>query len=229
MQLTRDKDAVSKHITVKEGAYFTDTKTIIEFPKWYQDKDLYVNESVHYLYGIFAIIIGNNYSVSRIPTVLTTSPVMVTEVEKDGELYINFHYGAGSKILESSKAIMQPYLVYNFFDGYFLQAKIPWYVGYEDLSAIMDNTVPYGGTNLGNNQTSNELLCSFIARQVKDKRLFYRLDPKGHPAYVDLMDVRYSSLSTVNKLAGNYFNEAMVSALVQKEKKPTTLEKHVRT
>ena len=229
MQLTRNKDAVSKHLSIREGAYFTDTTTIIEFPKWYEDKELYVSESVHYLYGLFAIIIGNDYSVSRIPTVLTTSPVMVTEVEKDGEVYINLHYGAGSKLLESSKAIMQPYLAYNFFDGFFLQAKVPWYIAYEDLSVIMDNTVSYGGTNLGSNQTSNELLCSFIARQSKDKRAFYRLDPKGAPAFVDLMDVRYSSLSTVNKLAGNYFNEALVSALVQKEKKPTTLEKHVRT
>ena len=228
MTLIRNKDAISKHLSNKGDGYYTDTPTIIEFPKWYQDKELYVSERVHYLYGLFAIIIGNDYSVSRIPTVLTTSPVMVSEVERGDEIYINLHYGAGSKLLESSKAIMQPYLAYNFFDGFFLQAKVPWYIAYEDLSVIMDNTVSYGGTNLGTNQTSNELLCSFIARQSKDKRSFYRLDPKGPPSFVDLMDVRYSSLSTVNKLAGNYFNEAIVSALVQKEKKPTTLEKHVR-
>lgn len=228
MNLTRDKQAISKHLTNRDGAYYTDTPLIIEFPKWYQDKELYVSESVHYLYGIFAIIVGDKYSVSQIPTVVTTSPVMVSEIDRDGEVYIQLSYGAGSKVLQSNKAIMQPFLVYNFFDGYFLQAKVPWYIAYEDLCVIMDNTVRYGNTNFGQNQTSNELITSFIARSAKDKRAFYRLAPKGQPSFVDLMDVRYSSLSTINKLAGNYFNESLVSALVHKEKQPTTLENHVR-
>lgn len=228
MTMRRDKDAIRKHLTNRDGGFYTDVALTIEFPAWYADKGLYNNEDVHYLYGVFAIIVGETYSVSLIPTVLTTSPVMVGEIERGGEKYIQFSYAKGSKVLQSNRAIMQPFLSYNFFDGYFMQAKVPWYIGYEDLCVVMDNTVSYGGTSLGENQTSNELLASFIARTSGDKRKFFRTDPKGMPSFVDLMDVRYSSLSTVNKLAGNYFNESLVSALVHKETKPTTLEKHVR-
>lgn len=228
MLLTRNKAAIAKLCPKRDSAFYAEVPTIIEFPKWYQDKELYVVESVHYLYGIFATIIGDKYSVSLIPTVLTTAPVMVTEIDRDGETYIQLMYGAGSKLLESSRAIMQPFLAYNFLDGYFMQAKIPWFIDYDDLPVLLSNTVSYGNTNLGINQTSNELLVSFIARHMKDMRSFYRTDPKGKPAFVDLMDVRYSALSTVNKLAGNYFNESLVSALVHKETRPTTLENHVR-
>lgn len=228
MSLKREPQVIQKYLTNKEDAYFTSHAMVIEFPQWYEVKGLYKNESVHYLYGIFAMIVGDSYSVSLIPTVVTTSPVAVKEIDRDGVPYIQLLYAAGSKVLQSNKAIMQPFLAYDFFDGFFMQAKVPWFVEYEDLCTLMDNTVSYGGTNLGINQTSNELLCSFIARSAKDKRKFFRVNPTEKVAFVDLMDVRYSSLSTVNKLAGNYFNESLVSALVHKETQPTTLEKHVR-
>lgn len=228
MELTRDKQAIEKHLSRREDGFYTDTYTTIEFPAWYQDKGLYTNEAVHFIYGIFAIIIDNKYSVSLIPTVVGTQPVMIGEIDRGGEKYIQFFYAKGSKFLESTKTIMQPFLSYNFFDGYFMQAKVPWYIGYSDLATVMGNMADYGGSNLGENQTGNEMLVSFIGRTPKDKRVFYRNDPKGMPSFVDLMDVRYSSLTTVNKLAGNYFDESVVSALVHKETKPTTLENHVR-
>lgn len=228
MSLKRAPEVIAKYLTNKDGAYYTSQAMTIEFPEWYMTKGLYRNENIHYLYGIFAMVVGNVYSVSLIPTVLTTSPISVNEIEREDGKYIQLMYAAGSKVLQSNKAIMQPFLAYDFFDGFFMQAKVPWYIAYEDLCTLMDNTVSYGGTNLGINQTSNELLSSFIARTGKDKRKFFRTDPSSELAFVDLMDVRYSSLSTVNKLAGNYFNESLVSALVHKEKQPTTLEKHVR-
>jgi hypothetical protein len=228
MQMIRDPKQIAQHLTNREGAFFTDQPLAIEFPAWYMTKGLYRNENIHYLYGVFAIVMGKHYAVSLIPTVVSTSPISVKEIEREDGTYIQLLYAAGSKVLQSNKAIMQPFMAYDFFDGFFLQAKVPWYIDYEDLCTLMDNTVSYGGTNLGINQTSNELLSSFIARDPQDKRKFFRTSPKGKPAFVDLMDVRYSSLSTVNKLAGNYFNESLVSALVHKEKSPTTLEKHVR-
>lgn len=228
MQLKRDPDAIKKLLTNKDNAYYTSKALTIEFPEWYTTKGLYRNEDTHYLYGIFAIVVGDVYSVSLIPTIVTTLPVAVNEVERDGVMYIQLRYAAGSKVLESNKAIMQSFLAYDFFDGFFMQAKVPWFIEYKDLATLMDNTVSYGGTNLGESQINNELLCSFIARTPKDKRVFFRVNPTGKVSFVDLMDVRYSSLSTVNKIAGNYFNESLVSALIQKETTPTTLEQHVR-
>lgn len=226
--LKRDPKFIAAHVTLQNGAYVTDALTIIEFPKWYADKGLFVTGEVSYIYGLFATIIDDKYSTSRIPTVINTTPVSAGEIERDGMQYIQLFYGKGSKVFDSEQVIMNPYLAYNFFDGYYMQAKVPWYMTQEDLCYAMDNTTVYAATNLGAKEVNNELLTSFISRSSKDPSIFYRHNPVGKPTYVDLMDVRYSALTTTNKLAGNYFNEAIVSALVQKESKPTTLENHVR-
>ena len=226
--LKRDKDYVRSTITKKDDGYYTTKKTIIEFPKWYETKGLYEISDNTFVYGIFAMIVDDKYSVARIPTVINTTPLMVKEVERDGEVYIQLIYGPGDRIINGEKVLMQPFLSYEYFNGFYMLAKVPWFIDYEDLVFTMDNTTKYAGNNLGSNTVGNEVLATFISRQQENKHAFFRTDPKGKPYFVGLMDVRFSALSTINKQAGNYPEESLVSALINKEKKPTTLENHVR-
>ncbi len=119
-------------------------------------------------------------------------------------------------------------LSYNLFENFFIYAKAPWFIGYDDLIKIMDNLVSYANSNLGDNFIASELVTSFIARTKKDKSVFLRQDPTATPEFVDLTNVYFSALSTLNKVAGNYFTEGLTSALVQKEVTPTKLENLVR-
>lgn len=224
----RDKDFMDSIVELKDGAYYCKEPVNIEFPKWYQDKQMFDIADNTYLYGIFSIHCGNKYSVSVIPTVLVTAPILITEVERFGEPYIQLRYGKGDRIIESEKVIQHSFLSYNFFDADFMQGKVPWFLTYEDLCRILDNMVQYAASNLGANLVSNEVVVSFITRLLKNKGVFYRLKPGEEYTFVDLMDVRYSTLSTLSKLAGNYFDEGLVSALVHQEKTPNKLENHVR-
>jgi hypothetical protein len=81
---------------------------------------------------------------------------------------------------------------------------------------------------LGDNWIANELVVSFITRYKENKAIFHRQKVDEEYDFVDLNNVYYSAISTLNKLAGNYFSESLVSALVQKEKEPTKLEMVVR-
>lgn len=226
--MKRDKDFVKSSIKKKDDGYYTTKKTIIEFPKWYQEKGLYEISDNTFLFGIFAMIVDDKYSVARIPTIVNTTPLMVKEIEREGEVYIQLIYGPGDRIINGQDVLMQPFLSYEFFSGFFMLAKMPWYIDYEDPIFCMDNTLKYAGNNLGANSVGNEILSMFVARQGVDKRKFFRSEPKGTPEFVGLMDVRYSALSTINKIAGNYPEESLVSALINKEAKPTTLENHAR-
>ena len=226
--LKRDPAFLDSIIYQKDGAYYCKEPVNIEFPKWYQDKQLFDIADNTYLYGVFSIVCGEKYSVSIIPTVLVTSPILITEVERNGEPYFQLRYGKDDKIIENEKVIQHSFLSYNFFDAYYMQGKVPWFITYEDMCYILDNMVQYGASNLGINHVSNEVVTKFVTRLKNDKRLFYRTKPDAEYTYVDLMDVRYSTLSTISKLAGNYFDEAVVSALVQQEKSPNKLENLVR-
>lgn len=224
----RDKVYIDSLIEYKDGAYYCKEPLNIEFPKWYQDKQMFDIADKMYLYGIFSIHHKDKYAVSIIPTVIVTNPILTTEVERDGQPYIQLRYGKGDRLIESEKVIQHSFLSYNFFDANYMQAKVPWFITYEDLCKIMDNMVPYAASNLGANLVGNEVVTSFVTRLKSDKRKFYSSDPSKPYAYVDLMDVRYSTMSTLSKIAGNYFSEGLISSLVQQEQTPSKLEQHVR-
>ena len=226
--LKRDPAYVSARIILKDSAYYTKEAVILEFPKWYEDKGLYDISTSTYLYGIFAIIMGDKYAVSAIPTIFATDPIMVTEVDKEGIAYLQLHYAAGDKVLNSNQVIQHELLSYTFFEAYFMQAKVPWFMDYDDICKAMDHMPGYAASSLGASHISNEVVCSFIARQAKDMLSFHRQNTQTPMTYVDLMDVRYSTLSPLSKIAGNYFEEALVSALTQKATKTTDIENIVR-
>lgn len=226
--MKRDKTFIQSKLYAKDGKIYCKEKCIIEFPKWYEEKELANIQEVAYIYGIFAIIIGDTYSVSVIPTLCAMVPIMVNEVERDGVVYTQFVFGKDDPIIDSVQVVKHDILSYNFFETYFTYARIPWYIDYEDIIRITDNLRKYGGSGVGDSYIANELVVSFITRNRKDKKLFYRQDVKDGYEYVDLMNVRYSALSTLASVSGGYYSEGLVSALVQKEKEPTKLEQLVR-
>ena len=226
--MKRDKDFIQSQIYIKDGKIYTKEKTIIEFPKWYENKELLDIQDVTYLYGVFAIIIGDKYSVSVIPTLINTTPIIIREVERENGTYIQFVYGKDDVLIDNTTIAKKDLLSYNIFENLFIYAKTPWFIEYEDLIKILDNIYPYSNSNLGNNFVATELVTSFIARTKKDKSVFLRPDPNAQADYVDLTNVYFSALSTLNKVAGNYFTEGLTSALVQKEVTPTRLENLVR-
>jgi len=228
MQLKRDKEFIKNNLYIKNNKVYTKEKTIIEFPLWYENKELLDIQDVTYLYGIFSIIIGDKYSVSIIPTYITTNPIIINEIERDGIIYGQFIYGKDDCIIDNTNVIKKELLSYNLFENFFIFAKIPWFINYEDLIKITDNIFKYAKSNLGENYLATELVASFISRDKTNKTVFHRQNLKNEIDYVDLTNVYYSALSTTTKLAGNYFTESLTSALVQKEEVPTKLENLVR-
>lgn len=228
MTLTRNASYINNLLFTKDNKVYCKEKITIEFPKWYEDKNLLEKSDVNYLYGVFSIISGDNYSVSIIPTLLTTIPIVIKEIDRDGVLYTQFVYGKGDCVILNTEVIKNDGLAYNFFDNFMINARVPWFIEYEDLVKVMDNLLKYAKSNLGSNYIANELVSSFICRKKSDKRVFHRQALKEDYSFVDLNNVYYSALSTVSRLGGNYFKESLTSALVQKESSPTKLENLVR-
>jgi hypothetical protein len=226
--MIRNKDTIRSHITLKDKQYITDTATIIEFPKRYLDKDLVTIGTKTYVYGIFAIIIGDTYSVSIIPSFIETSPLLVKEIVRDGIEYIQFHYGKNMVIIENDSVIRNKIYSYNIVEEFYLKGNVPWYIEYNDLNLIFSNLKYYADSDIGNSKLTNEVITSYITRDIKDKHVYHRLSNRKEYCYIALDDIYYATLGTINKLSGSYFDKGLVSALVQPEKSPTQLEKIIR-
>lgn len=224
--MKRDAKVISSNLYEKGGKVYCKQKCIIEFPKWYADKDLLNMSELSHVFGVFAIIIGETYSVSVIPTILTTNPLIVKEVVKDGVEYTQFHYGKDDPILENTKAVKKENVAYGLFDSFFIYSRIPWFVEYNDLVKLLDNLSKHAGSKLGNNLIANEVLVGFVTRSAKDKKMYHRQAIKDPYVYIDLMNVYYAVSTVTNKLAGNYFQNSLVSAIAQKEDTTTKLEQH---
>lgn len=226
--MKRNKDTISSHITLKDKQYITDAVTIIEFPKRYLDKDLATIGAKTYVYGVFAIIIDDTYSVSLIPSFIETSPLHIKEIVRDSIEYVQFHYGKGMPIIENNVVIRNKVYTYNILEELYLKGNVPWFIEYTDLNTIFSNMRYYADSGIGDSKVTNEIITSYIARDTQDKRLYHRLSKNKEHCFIALDDIYYATLGTVNKLSGSYFDKGMVSALVQPEKSPTNLEKIIR-
>lgn len=226
--MIRNKKTIEQHVKLVDNKYVTDTLTVIEFPKRYLDKEIATIADKTYVYGIFAIIIGEVYSVSLIPSSIETNPLYIKENIRDNVEYIQFYYGKDMPIIENKNVIRNKVNTYNILEEFYLRGNIPWYIDYEDLNTIFNNMRYYADSAIGDTKLTNEIITSYIARDPSDMHIFHRLSKNKESVYIALDDIYYATLGTVNKLSGSYFDKGIVSALVQPEKSPTKLEQIIR-
>jgi len=226
--MLRNKSLIQKHITLQNNQYVTDTLTILEFPKRYLDKDLATLGAKTYVYGVFALIIGDAYSVSLIPSFIETNPLYIKEILRDNVEYVQFYYGKDMPVIENTQVIRNKVYTYNILEEFYLRGNVPWYIAYDDLNTIFNNMLAYADSAIGSSKLTNEIITSYITRDIIDKHLYHRLSKKPDYTYIALDDIYYATLGTVNKLSGSYFDKGLVSALVQPEKSPTKLEQIIR-
>lgn len=227
--LTRDRDYINKHITKRNGKYYSDVKCAIEYPAWYNDKGMGSMTDEVLFYGIFIIIIDDKYSVSLVPTICKSNPIVIKEVMRNGEKYIRLEFGRDDPIVNVS-VIKETLLSYNYFNNFFIRMNVPWFLNYEDRCKLQGNTVKYAGSNIGINPMINELIVSYVTRSKDNPDIFFRqTDLKGDYGYVDLMNSFYSIKTTTGKLTGSYLQDGIVSALIKKNTGDVTdMERHLK-
>lgn len=233
--LTRDPAFIQSNLYIKGGKIFTKCNTIIEVPKRYLNKELLEIKEYTYVFGVFAIRMKDKYSVSLIPNMFRTMPLNITEYKIGDVEYIQFLYGKDMCILESQEVVMNELLSYNIFDENYMLGKMPWFMEYEDALNVIDNLFTFAGSNVGGNWVANEIITAFITRYKTDRAKFYRevITSKAELAKRDYVftgidDVFYSAPTTLNKLAGNYYSDGVISAILQPEKTIGATEKLVR-
>ena len=215
----------------KEHVLYTKKDAIIQFPKRFLDRGMADIGLETYVYGIYALIIDGVYAVSAISAMVKTSPQQINLVDIDGEAYYNFHYTAGSPIIDNTMVVKDKTLVYAIMDEFFLKGKMPWYVEYEDLGKIYDTAKQFTDADIAENYAVLEALAAYVTRDPDNRTIQFRhkYSPKTKPSYIGIYgNVFYAAPGTVAKLAGSYFQDGVVSALTQPAEKSSKVESLLR-
>jgi hypothetical protein len=172
--------------------------------------------------GIAAVVTDDKfYGVMMVNAMTRIEPVSTVRIMIEDEEYFEFVFPPGSTVISSTSLVKTDTLVYRIYDEIISKGRVPWYLSYIKLSEIFDTASYHAGANIGKNHEVTELIVSMIARNPKDRHEYYRKFVKAladiektPPAFIALRSVVYAATNTTNKLAGSYFHEGLVSALV---------------
>jgi len=234
-KLKRDDKKIKSLLKQSDTFITINSDCYVLFPERYEKKDLAVLSNTSQVLGIFAIVVGNTYGLTKIPNLVELVPDEIDQVEINNEIYYRLTFNKGDVLINNINIVKKSDKAYDFFETYILQGKIPWYIEYEDIITVFANLEKYTGLKAIKNTLVIETLASVITKVKNNPEIDYRLAIKKEsdivkikPEYVGLMDVYYSFKSTTNKLLGNFFSKAINSSILYPEKDMSDLETALR-
>jgi hypothetical protein len=236
-KLIRDPKRVQAYLEeLPDGSLVCKKAVKIYIPARFAERGLAQIGIETYIVGIYAIVVEDvYYGVSLVNAMMPIEPTSTLKIQIDGDDYYEFTFDAGSVVCPSTDLVKTDVLVYKIYDEIISKGRVPWYLGYLELGQIFDTAGYHAGANIGKNQEVTELIISMISRSEKDRNKYYRttiqsLDElmTNRPAFIPLRSVQYAATNTTNKLAGSYFSDALVSALVNPSDRVERIESLLR-
>lgn len=207
----------------------------IYIPVRFEERGLASVSVETYIVGIYAMVFDDCYSVSLINAMQRIKPSFTNKVVIDGDEYYEFVFSPGAVVIETLDLVQMKPLVYLVYSEIVSKARVPWYLGYRQLAHLFDSARQFAGVNIGTDHEVTELIISMITRNPQDRVQYYRQTVTSEeqletvqPAFVPLKSVAYSATNTLNKIAGSYMNDGIVSALVSPSERVERIESLLR-
>ena len=216
-----------------DSRVITKTGCKIYIPIRYAERKLAFISNEIYILGIFAITVEDKYfGVSILNTMVPIEPVETNKVLIDGEGYYEFVFTPGNTVFKTTNLVKSDSLIYRIYDEFLAMGHIPWFIGYEELGKLFDSAKEFAGANVGNNPEVTQLIASILARDPKDRTKYYRTTVTSledlvtnPPIFVPLKSVQYSATNTTTKLGGSYFQQGVISALIDPSSRLESIER----
>lgn len=174
----------------------------------------------NYIVGVCALVVGDRYCISTVNAMYNIEPTSTTKIKIKGDDHFEFFFEAGSTVIKTISLVKMDVLVYKIYDEIFSKGYVPWYLSYEDLGRIFNTARKHAGAKIGTNKEVTELVASIVARNPKDKTIYYRTQiqslkdmTSNPPEFIPLRDVTYAATNTTNRLGGSHTRVGIVAAL----------------
>ena len=196
------------------------------YPENYLTKKLAKLDQDLTVLGIVALVDPqtNKYAVLSIPGMITIPITEMKQFTYQEDVYRVLSLDAYDTLVLNTNIVKDETLDYYM------------YLNYLDILNIYSKDSYYIGQNLIDIPQVLEMLLANIARDPKNDKFMYRDKLKSMddiktnpPSWVPLRNVSLGSVDTYSKLMGSYFEEGLTSALADKSKKMTRIEKVLRS
>lgn len=183
------------------------------------------------LVGLFPLVIDGRYAVCSVNSMITLNPSSFNKVDVDGNRYYKFSFDKNTIVFKNTNLIKTDSVIYPLFNEIIAHGNVPWYISYEDYGNIFSTAQEYADSGIAANPALTYILVSMQSRYRKNRSMYYRQViqnyndiEKNPPDFIPLKSVVFSATDTVNKLAGSYFKDGVVSALSNPSERSERLE-----
>lgn len=207
----------------------------IYVPKRYQYQGLCSpgEDSVHVL-GIYGLVSGDRYATNIVDATVELTPFDDDDEVVDDVEYIVYEFLKGSVVMKTVDLVIINTVVYSIYNEFISSGRVPWFMGFEDLSKIFKSSRRHANVVLADSVVF-ELMVSMIMRDPKELSRMYRTIIKSYdfvrvnpPTVVPFNSVIYNTHSTLNKIVGAYFDDSITAATTQRSEKADMIEEILR-
>lgn len=232
--MQRDPKLISTSFFEKDDKLFTKVECTIQVPLRFRDRGLVFMGRQIYVYGMFALVVGDKYTVCNITALVPILPDKYSKIKVDGIEYYEFFFEANSCVINNLNVVQNESLIFNIIDEFIFKGKVPWYFSYNDLGCFMDTAAKHAGANVGKSLETIELIAMVTCRDANSLNTSYRHiletpnDLKKPFTYIPLMNVVYGASGNLNKITGAYAADGLVTALISDPTPPSVIERVLR-
>lgn len=224
-QLYEDK---SKQVIAK-------SRMTLQIPVRFKEIGLAQIGATTFIYGLFSIVLDNgDYAICNVNALIELGKCSIELETIDGAEYYNFIFEPGSVLFKTTELVARAALVFKAIEEFIFKGKIPYYVAYDDIGKLFDTAKKHAQTRADLQPAVTEFMAAYIARDSQNRIKFLRETAKTYEDFdkklewVPMQSVYWSSPGTVNKIAGAYFQEGVVSALVNPSERVEKIESILR-
>lgn len=219
-----------------DGSVVTAKPVRIYIPAHFAEHQLANLGGKTFISGIFMIAAEDfTYGVSTTNAMMEITPTNTVEVQFGDETYLEFLFEAGSTVFANRHLVKADMFIYSIYNVLLASGHIPWFLELEDLGKIFRSSYKHAGVHVGANDQIIEMIAASIARSAQDRTQYYRhviqnkQDVKTNPpAFIPLRSVTYGATNTTAKLMGAYFDEGLVSAIMNPADQVEPIEELLR-
>lgn len=201
----------------------------VHIPKRFEQSKLAeIYESVDSICMI-GIVVGNYYCSLTALTSITLEPSNISERVINNEKYYILHFYPGDTVIRRLTTPQESTLQYNYYLEFTKYARIPWYLNFEIICSVFDESRYYNGKAMGNSNQAFRVIYSLTCRDPNDLDIPFRyskaLDDKNKmPKIIGINNPGQLLSGVFARLTGGYLSDNIIAGAMEENSKVTTLE-----